>query len=287
MRRVTVAAVLVLSACSSPSAIQPGRSPSAPTAARDRMSSVRSYVVYYGAGRLDDLARFDLAIIDPSTLTPTEVGELEARGTLVVGYLSVGEISPNDPWITDGTVPRSWILGRNRNWGSLFVDAGQQGWRDLMTAETGKLLDYGFDGVFLDTVDTATDVEPTSVPGMISLIEGLRTAYPDALLVQNRGFDIAEQVAGSIDAVMFEDLSTSYDFDNLTYLRVDNSDEADRMVELRERTGLPILSLDYAPPEDHATAARAVRIARGYGFVPAVSTIELDDIPDYGLGPAS
>jgi hypothetical protein len=269
MRRVTVAAVLVLSSCSSPSAIQPGRSPSAPPAARDRMSSVRSYVVYYGAGRLDDLARFDLAIIDPSTLTPTEVGELEARGTLVVGYLSVGEISPNDPWITDGTVPRSWIPGRNRNWGS------------------GKLLDYGFDGVFLDTVDTATDVEPTSVPGMISLIEGLRTAYPDALLVQNRGFDIAEQVAGSIDAVMFEDLSTSYDFDNLTYLRVDNSDEADRMVELRERTGLPILSLDYAPPEDHATAARAVRIARGYGFVPAVSTIELDDIPDYGLGRAS
>jgi uncharacterized protein (TIGR01370 family) len=287
MRRVTVAAVLVLSACSSPAAIQVEPSPSAPPAARDRMSSVRSYVVYYGAGRLDDLARFDLAIIDPSTLTPTEVGELEARGTLVVGYLSVGEISPNDPWITDGTVPRSWILGRNRNWGSLFVDANQQGWRDLMTKEAGDLIDYGFDGVFLDTVDTAIDVAPESEPGMISLIEGLRDAYPDALLVQNRGFDIAEQVAGSIDAVMFEDLSTSYDFDTLTYLRVDNSDEADRMVQLHERTGLPILSLDYAPPEDHATAARAVRIARGYGFVPAVSTIELDDIPDYGLGRTS
>jgi hypothetical protein len=27
-----------------------------------------------------------------------------------------------------------------------------------------------------------------------------------------------------------------------------------------------------------------VRIARGYGFVPAVSIIELNDIPDYGLG---
>jgi uncharacterized protein (TIGR01370 family) len=287
MRRVTVAAVLVLSACSAPAPIQVEPSPSAPPAARDRMSSVRSYVVYYGAGRLDDLAGFDLAIIDPSTLTPTEVGELEARGTLVVGYLSVGEISPNDPWITDGTVPRSWILGRNRNWGSLFVDANQQGWRDLMTKEAGDLIDYGFDGVFLDTVDTAVDVAPESEPGMISLIEGLRAAYPDALLVQNRGFDIAEQVAGSIDAVMFEDLSTSYDFDTLTYLRVDNGDEADRMVELRERTGLPILSLDYAPPEDHATAARAVRIARGYGFVPAVSTIELDDIPDYGLGRTS
>jgi uncharacterized protein (TIGR01370 family) len=286
MRRVTAAAVLMLSACSSPAALQHEPSPSAEPV-RDRMSSVRSYVVYYGAGRLDDLARFDLAIIDPSTLTPGEVLELEARGTLVVAYLSVGEISPNDPWITDGTVPRSWILGRNRNWGSLFVDANQQGWQDLMTKAAGDLIDYGFDGVFLDTVDTAIDVAPESEPGMISLIEGLRAAYPHALLVQNRGFDIAEKVADSIDAVMFEDLSTSYDFDTLTYLRVDNSDEADRMVALRERTGLPILSLDYAPPEDHATAAHAVRIARGYGFIPAVSIIELDDIPDYGLGNAS
>lgn len=286
MRRALVIGLAVFAACGGTGTVgDASPSPSAPSepSARARIASIRDYVVYYGAGRLDDLATFDLAIIDPATLTPDEVLELESRGTLVVGYLSVGEISPNDPWITDGTVPRSWILGRNRNWGSLFVDAGQQGWRDLMTAETGKLLDYGFDGVFLDTVDTATDVEPTSVPGMISLIEDLRTAYPDALLVQNRGFDIAEQVSDSIDAVMFEDLSTSYDFDSLTYLRVYNGAEAERMVALHERTGLPILALDYAPPGDPATAARAVRIARRYGFVPAVSVIELDDIPDYGL----
>jgi uncharacterized protein (TIGR01370 family) len=234
--------------------------------------------VYYGAGRLDDLARFDLAIIDPATLTPDEVRELESRGTLVVGYLSVGEIEGNDPWLSDGTVPRSWILGRNRNWGSLFVDANQQGWRDLMTQQTGQLLDYGFQGVFLDTVDTAIDVAPQSEPGMIQLIEGLRRTYPDALLVQNRGFDIAQQVASSIDAVMFEDLSTSYDFKRAEYTRVDNSREAERMVALHDRTGLPILALDYADPADRVTATRAVRIARGYGFIPAVSVIQLDDI---------
>ena len=298
MRRPTVAVVtvvLVLAACSGggdigggsehvgadspPDATDGGTSSGA--SVRGRIETIRDYVVYYGAGRLDDLAGYDLAIIDPATLTPDEVAELENRGTLVVGYLSVGEIDGNDPWLADGTVPRSWILGRNRNWGSLFVDAGQQGWRDLMTQEAGKLLDYGFDGVFLDTVDTAIDVAPGSEPGMIALIEGLRSAYPDALLVQNRGFDIAGTVADSIDAVMFEDLSTSYDFGELTYLRVDNSREAQDMVTLHERTGLPILSLDYADPSDPATAARAVRIAQGYGFVPAVSVIELNDIPAY------
>jgi uncharacterized protein (TIGR01370 family) len=249
--------------------------------ARARIRSIEDYVVYYGAGRMDELARYDLAIIDPATLTPDEVAQLEADGTLVVAYLSVGEIDGNDPWLDDGTVPRSWILGRNRNWGSLFVDASQPGWRALMTREAGRLLDDGFQGVFMDTVDTAIDVAPETAPGMIQLIEGLRAAYPDALLVQNRGFDIAEQVASSIDAVMFEDLSTGYDFDAAAYTREDNSAEAERMVALHDRTGLPILSLDYAEPADEKTAARAARIARGYGFIPAVSVIQLDDIPDY------
>jgi uncharacterized protein (TIGR01370 family) len=286
LRRFAAIGLVMLAACSggdgNDSTPVHVSTPSPEAGARDRIRSIESYVVYYGAGKLDELARFDLAIIDRDTLTPGEVVELRSRGTLVVAYLSVGEIQPNDPWVTSGTVPPSWILGTNENWGSLFVDASQPGWRDLMTGEAGSLLDYGFDGVFLDTVDTAIDVAPETMPGMIELIEGLRTAFPDALLVQNRGFQIAEQVATSLDAVMFEDLSTSYDFDAAEYTRVDNSAEAEEMVALRDRTGLPILALDYAGPADGETAARAVKIAKRYGFIPAVSVIQLDEIPDYG-----
>jgi len=273
---------LLLAACTSYGR-PPAASQSSIASARDRIRSIQSFVVYYGAGKLDDLARYDLAIIDRNTLTPGEVTELESRGTLVVGYLSVGEIEGNDPWLKDGTVPRSWILGRNKNWGSLFVDASQPGWRDLMTQEAGSILDYGFDGVFLDTVDTAIDVAPQTEPGMIELIRGLREAYPNALLVQNRGFDVAEQIPDVIDAEMFEDLSTSYSFKKAEYIRVDNSGEAQQLVDLHGKTGLPILALDYADPSDTATAARAVRIAKSYGFVPSVSVIQLDEIPDYGL----
>jgi hypothetical protein len=61
------------------------------------------------------------------------------------------------------------------------------------------------------------------------------------------------------------------------------------MAALHDRTGLPFLALDYAPPDNPGMAYRAVQVARGYGFVPSVSVINLDDIPDYGLesgGPA-
>jgi hypothetical protein len=254
------------------------------TDARTRMGQIEDFVVYYGTGEIDGLARYDLAIIDPATLPRDEIADLRARGTIVVGYLSVGEIAAGDPWLTDGTVPRSWVLGRNRNWGSLFVDASQPGWQELMRQQAGELLlEYGFDGVFLDTVDTAVDVAPETGPGMVDLIAGLRRAFPAAVLIQNRGFALLPGSMHDVDAVMFEDLSTTYDFDRTAYRRI-RPDEGlvSDLISVHEQSGVPILALDYAEDGDRTTARRAVRIARSYGFVPAVSVIALDEIPDYG-----
>jgi hypothetical protein len=168
------------------------------------------------------------------------------------------------------------------------VDANQAGWQQLMVALTGEFIAKGYDGVFLDTVDTVT-VYPQTKPGMIKLIQALRQTYPGVLLVQNRGFTVVDKVASDIDAVMFEDLSTTYNFEKKEYLFADNTATAQEMVELHKRTGLPILALDYAPPDNPGMAFLAVQTAHQYGFIPAVSVINLDDIPDYGLdrgGPA-
>lgn len=249
---------------------------------RDQIKTIENYIVYYGRGRADDLATFDLAIIQPDTLSADELQQLRRQGTLVVSYLSVGEAEPGRQWYADGRVDPRWLLGKNPNWGSYYVDASQKGWQDLMVSLTGEFLDKGFDGVFLDTVDTV-DAYPRTTQGMIDLITGLRQAYPDALLVQNRGFTVIEQVAPQIDALMFEDLITSYDFVNQEYIYADNTFTAGEMADLSQRTGLPILALDYAPPENAAMAYRSIQTAKEYGFIPAVSVIQLDDIPNYGL----
>ncbi|MBX3083285.1 MAG: endo alpha-1,4 polygalactosaminidase [Anaerolineae bacterium] len=255
---------------------------SAQEAPRTKIKTITDYVVYYGKGRLDDLARFDLAIIQPDTLTAEELAALKANGTLVVAYLSVGEAEPGREWYSDGRVDPRWLLGKNENWGSYFVDASKTGWQQLMVELTGEFIAKGFDGVFLDTVDTV-DAYPQTTDGMIALIDGLRKAYPDALLVQNRGFTVIGKTAAQVDAVMFEDLITSYDFQNKEYIYADNTFTAGEMAALSKRTGLPILALDYAPPDNPAMAYLAVQAAKKYGFVSAVSTIFLDDIPDYGL----
>jgi hypothetical protein len=259
------------------------------TTARQRIKAIHNYIVYYGAGRAADLARYDLAITQPDTLTAKELTQLKAQGTLVVAYLSIGEVEPDRPWYSDGRVDQAWVLGQNENWGSYYVDAGQPGWQKLMVALVGEYLQKGFDGVFLDTVDTV-DLFPATTPGMIALVQALRQSYPDALLVQNRGFAVMDQTASVMDAVMFEDLSTTYNFEAKSYGYADNSATAADLAKLKQRTGLTILALDYVPPDNPGGAARAVAIAQGYGFVPAVSVINLDDLPDYGLaqgGPAN
>ncbi len=154
---------------------------------RDRFKTILDYVVYYGEGRVDDLARYDLAIVQPETLTKEEIKELKSKGTLSIAYLSVGEAEPGRSWYTDGRVNPRWLLGKNENWGSYFVDASQAGWQDLMVELTGEFIKKGYDGVFLDTVDTA-EAFPDTKAGMVDLIRNLRKNYPNAILVQNRGF---------------------------------------------------------------------------------------------------
>jgi len=259
-----------------------------PLPARERIRAIHDYVVYYGRGEAEALSRYGLAIVQPDTLTAEELAGVHRSATLVVAYLSVGEAEPERAWFKDGRVDQAWILGKNENWGSFFVDASQPGWQKLMVDLAGEFIRQGFDGIFLDTVDTV-DIYPKTRPGMLALIRQLRAAYPQSLLVMNRGFSVVDQLSGDLDAVMFEDLSTTYNFESQQYAYADDSGTAAQMAALSKKTGLPILALDYAPPDNPGMAYRAVQVSRGYGFIPAVSVINLDKIVDYGLergGPA-
>ncbi len=97
-------------------------------------------------------------------------------------------------------------------------------------------------------------------------------------------FNLVDEVSQYLDGIMFEDLSTTYDFESGEYVIKEDTSGADQIQSLSKRNGLPILALDYAPPDNPGMANRAARIAREYGFIPAVSVINLDEIPDYQLG---
>jgi uncharacterized protein (TIGR01370 family) len=249
---------------------------------RERFKNIKDYVVFYGSDHVDELAQFDCVIIQPETLNDDDLRQLTSGGTLALAYLSVGEVEPYREWYSDGRVEPTWILGENPDWGSYYIDASEEGWRTLMKDIAAEYLARGLHGIFLDTVDTV-DAFPTTTDGMVALIHGLRSEFPNAILVQNRGFTILDQTVSVIDAVMFEDLSTTYDFDTKTYGRLDpdeNKDIIDYLVALRKESGIVVLALDYAAPGNVDTAQSAREIAEGFGFLSSTSEITLQTIPE-------
>lgn len=175
---------------------------------------------------------------------------------------------------------------RNSIFGGLFVNAGDPSWfdvvdgmtldgadrhaglRELLTPSYGRGLDC--DGVFLDTIDTAAPNSYTdagspnqsefewTAPGFGSFIRRVHQAYPDRVLLQNRGlffFDPRKaqypfNARGAIDFLLFE----SFRLDSNTYQQWDPDHYPDNrynvapklMAEASRPDGFTVLSLGYA-----------------------------------------
>ena len=111
---------------------------------------------------------YDLLIIDlffgNSALTPTEIASLKQKSgggkRVVISYLSIGEAEDyryywNPEWTTN---PPSWLAGENPDWpGNYKVRYWEKDWQDIIYGNSNsymkKILDAGFDGVYLDIID--------------------------------------------------------------------------------------------------------------------------------------
>ncbi|HVV50082.1 MAG TPA: hypothetical protein VHO06_10520 [Polyangia bacterium] len=175
---------------------------------------------------------------------------------------------------------------RNPLFGSLFVNAGDPAWfevvdgmkldgpdglsglRESLTASYGRGLDC--DGVFLDTIDTAAPDGYTSpasanetkfewtAPGFGAFIRQVHATYPDKLILQNRGlffFDprhgaYAYNARGAIDFVLFEsyrlDSNTSALWNPVFYADNQFNVAPKLMAEANRPDGFRVLSLGYA-----------------------------------------
>lgn len=108
---------------------------------------------------------YDLLIIDAfhmgRAFTPSQVERLKQKSDgsrrLVVAYFSIGEAeSYRDYWKKewDKDIP-GWIVEENPNWkDNYIVEYWSSDWKDIIENYQKKIDLMGFDGYFLDTVDT-------------------------------------------------------------------------------------------------------------------------------------
>lgn len=112
-----------------------------------------------------DLLLIDLFFDDPqSPLTGEEINQLrqkpDGKPRLLIAYLSIGEAEAyRYYWQNDWNQnPPFWMEAENPDWGGNFkIRYWEQDWKDILIGNQDsyikKIVDAGFDGVYLDVVD--------------------------------------------------------------------------------------------------------------------------------------
>lgn len=248
---------------------------------------VRSWACCYCQQAVPELADYDLLVVDPRIKGLEQLPPSDRR--VVLAYLSIGEVNPGASLFPQ-VQGSSLLVRQNTVWGSWMVDIRDPRWAGLMLQEARAIRKAGFDGLFLDTVDTPLELErqePERFQGMgdacVRLLRKLRKALPkDFLICQNRGLQIAAQTAPFLDMLCLESAFSQYDHALERYVPTPEVEREQLLMQVqaaRKASGdLQVLSLDYAPAPDSALAKAAVREARRQGFVPSVNTYALDTV---------
>jgi hypothetical protein len=227
-------------------------------------------------------------VVEPSVVDAATLQRLKSGGLSVHAYLSVGE-RPRRADIDEDL--QAAVLGDNEAWGTLVMDPADGAWRDKLLAQARSLVEAGYDGFFLDTVDsflryvTAPDEVEHRWHALAGLVRTLHEAFPGRKVLINRGFELLPAAAPWVDAVVAESLLCGWDPLLRRYVEVPAADRrwlADRLREVRDRYGKPAVVIDYVPPDNPGLARRTARAIVRLGFVPYVATPSLDRV---GVGP--
>jgi len=244
-----------------------------------RLPKIENYAVYYGSDKIDELSKFDLVILDPDNYSKDEIEKLKKNGTIVLAYLSLGEVNENR-WYFE--YAKKCIIGRNPTWGSYYINISCKTWKSLLLGKIiPKILEKGFDGLFLDTVDVV-DNYPQFKDDMIDLIKSIRAEYPNIILIQNRGFSVIDETAKYVNGVLFECFTTHYNWSSGKYELWSCNDlnwvneMALKLLKLRDKYDLIILALDYA--DNEYLKEKCIEHAKKFGFVPYVTTVDLTSV---------
>lgn len=230
----------------------------------------------------DDISNqdYDLLIVEPSHYNKAEVEALKNTGATVIGYLSVGEVGEYRWYFEE--MKEQGFLGRNENWDSYYLDLADPVVYSLFFDDIiPEIMIRGFDGLFLDTVDAVAPYTNRSyLQGeMLQLIRQIRTEYPDITIVQNAGLFLLDSTASIIDAILIEDVATSYNFNSSSYALKEKKAYEDKVRTIRtlsEKHEIPFLIIDFAttPSLREMTTQRLDTLSYPY----FINHIELNDI---------
>ncbi|MBU0504941.1 MAG: endo alpha-1,4 polygalactosaminidase [bacterium] len=228
---------------------------------------------------------YDLYILDRNK--HPDLNTIKKHGGKTVGYVSFGEVNIHDAHYKE-TKMRKLLVDKNPRWpDAIRVQIGHEKWHTIILNKViPETIAKGFDGIFIDTIDTAQYLEEDkkmrgSIAGAIQLINKIRKKYPKLIMVMNNGLFILDQIGKHIDALVVEDVYTTYNFKINKYQLAKKSWTQNRKTPLKAfymKHKKPVLPLEYLKASDIKGMKKVTEQAKNDGFIPYISDIHLTKI---------
>jgi hypothetical protein len=220
-----------------------------------------------------NLVNFDFSILDIQSAP--DLGPGHAAGKKFFSYLSIGQIAGDAPYLADVQARGVRMLHQNAEWNSYYPDLADPRWAlYVINVLAPMIVNKGFDGFFLDTVDaveTMMEIDPANASahkaGMINLIRGLKAAYPTKEILTNRGFVVFDDVKSVLKGMVVEEL---FQRDDYSARSQDGIDQLLARIAPVTAAGLPVYIVDYAPPDNLPLAEQTAQRIAELGFHPLV-----------------
>ncbi|MEF8723883.1 MAG: bifunctional glycoside hydrolase 114/ polysaccharide deacetylase family protein [Candidatus Accumulibacter phosphatis] len=235
-----------------------------------------SVALHYGADApLEELKAFDIVVVEADHgFDPQRYKKPYSE---LYAYIAIGEVQPSRAYAA--AIPAKHLLTTNTDWGSKVIDLS---WPELPTfvaeAIVGPLWEKGYRGFFLDTLDSyrlASGIdEAAQQKGLIAVIDTLHQRFPGIRLILNRGFEIVPAVRDKISMVAAESLFRGWNAAARRYVEVPASDREwllGQLRRVRDEFGVPVLAIDYLPPQARGQMRETAARIRALGIEPWVT----------------
>lgn len=239
------------------------------------------------------LPKYDMLILDPDNHPDFKHTRQDA---LIIGYISIGEAEGYRKYWKSIEKDKNLVIKENENWKeNYYVDVTSEKWHKIILDEViPDIVKQGFDGLFLDTIDTVDVIEekysikyPNARKGMIDLIKKIRKKYPYLIIISNNGLTVMDDIQNSLDGVLVESLFGTYESDannasKIKYVEIPDNIAQEKVQKLQaiknNYKDKFIFVIDYAEQKNKGYREYLAKKIKKHDFSPYIAERELDNI---------